>query len=603
MAAPVPGTPSPPAPAPASKAGESGESAADGAFKRLSELAWQALPALGSAAGFVAFVAVIGTAIEWIRFDAAHLPATQAVLVVPRHELIVIGALSLAVFVAGGLLAVLIVYLIDNKGDATVGTVRGIVIVGAVEMVIALFFIKGHSIGTYVLLLLWLGVIGVVAAYVVAIAMDNLKKRAKLKRARARVLEARGKLASADVARKATEQAVAAAPTDTAIAKVNEEKRTDLTASLREWRRAIREWATVAEGIIDDQQLTKAARHKRMEDSSKKVVSYKDNEKPEDDVVDAVTLEGDLDTAEQALGHVFRTIGDQLLARVASISDKLQGKALTGWLARRPLKGRPMKTRRLTGKPLVVVAAAGALLIVASIVGGIALVVTDHTISWLAAVLAVVALLVVTNILVARATTKFAWYGVSVFFSVLLFGAALTIARTLHEPKVQPIALVRKSDDVGVCGVYVTETSDRVYIGRLQARAYRPGLTQVYRPGLIFWIPRSNVEMVSVGQLERTEANKHTGKTFGELAMGMLAQLYKDRAEGAPSLKNESKTVVKGEPVKQGTAGEQTTTVTEVPPADVEHVRHPPEQVGASCTRLPPPTPRKPAKSAGGPKQ
>lgn len=60
-----------------------------GVLSRLSELGWQTLPAIGSAISFVGFVTVVGTAIEWIRFYAAHLPATQAVLAVPKQELVI----------------------------------------------------------------------------------------------------------------------------------------------------------------------------------------------------------------------------------------------------------------------------------------------------------------------------------------------------------------------------------------------------------------------------------------------------------------------------------------------------------------------------------
>jgi hypothetical protein len=77
---------------------------------RASSLALQLVPVLGGTAGFVAFVAIIGGAIEWVRFDAAGLPATQAVYATPEGELVVAGAWDLAVFVLLGLLAVLVVF-------------------------------------------------------------------------------------------------------------------------------------------------------------------------------------------------------------------------------------------------------------------------------------------------------------------------------------------------------------------------------------------------------------------------------------------------------------------------------------------------------------
>jgi hypothetical protein len=211
------------------------------------------------------------------------------------------------------------------------------------------------------------------------------------------------------------------------------------------------------------------------------------------------------------------------------------------------------------------------------------LVATEHSFSWVAVLLGVTAVLALMNLLVARATEKFAWYGVSVFFSVLLFGTALTIARTLDRPSVQPIALVRKGDDVGICGVYITQTNERVYIGRLA----RPG----YRPGLIFWIPTSDVDLVDVGQL------KPINSKFPKLAVAMLQQLYKDRAEEAVrTLKNTTVTEVTNGPK----AGETTTTVSEMPPPITPRpTPYPSERVGANCTPSSPASPAHPRSSVG----
>src|SRR5207248_3965 len=66
---------------------------------------------------------------------------------------------------------------------------------------------------------------------------------------------------------------------------------------------------------------------------------------------------------------------------------------------------------------------------------------------------------------VALATTRFVWYGMAVFLSVPLFGAVLGGARTYREPKLQPVALIRKSSDRAICGLYIAESGDRFYIG------------------------------------------------------------------------------------------------------------------------------------------
>ena len=114
------------------------------------------------------------------------------------------------------------------------------------------------------------------------------------------------------------------------------------------------------------------------------------------------------------------------------------------------------------------------LLLLAAIVAGTVFVIVEDLFSWFALVFVVVVGLTTMNVFVARATEKFAWYGIAMFFSVLVFGATLTIAKTLDQPKAQPIALVRKGEPVGVCGVFVAQTTERVYVGR-RASEGRPG--------------------------------------------------------------------------------------------------------------------------------
>jgi hypothetical protein len=142
----------------------------------------------------------------------------------------------------------------------------------------------------------------------------------------------------------------------------------------------------------------------------------------------------------------------------------------------------------------------------------------------------------------------------------------------VKDPKVQPVALVRKSDEVGICGVFVTQTSDRVYIGRLALEAgHVPP-----RPGLIFWVPTKDVDVVSVGTSERI------GKRFPRLAVAMLARLYGDRAEEPPpALKNTTVSTVAGGPAPTA----QTTTATESQPVKLRPHHHPHVRITAqSCT-------------------
>ena len=63
------------------------------------------------------FVAALGAAIQWARFDSADLPADQAVAAMAREELVVIGAVSLVVYLILGAFVVLVSYFVDTKGS------------------------------------------------------------------------------------------------------------------------------------------------------------------------------------------------------------------------------------------------------------------------------------------------------------------------------------------------------------------------------------------------------------------------------------------------------------------------------------------------------
>jgi hypothetical protein len=515
---------------------EGAAAGAESGLGRLSELAWQALPAIGSAIGFAGFVAVIGAAIELIRFHAAHLPAVQAVQAVPRPELIIVGAIALAGSVAGGVLAVLVVYLADNEGGATVRTVRGLVAVAVAEMLVTLIYIPKTDWWIYVLLVGWLLAIGLIAVVVVGEVIRNFRNRDALKLAHVAVLEARERLGATTAALAAAIE-TAAEVKEASTLKAREQARIAMPLAEHEWRRTLREWEAAADDIASDLPVPEARRLARVR---RKIARY-DTEPP---TIDA--LEASLDLAENDTAHVFRAVGVRLLSIARELGHGLAG-----------------STR-----------GAGFLLILlgpGSFVVGVVLVASNGTFSWLVLVLVIVMILAVANLLVARATEKFAWYGVAVFFSVLLFGATLTIAKTLDKPLARPTALVRKGDYQGICGVFIAQTADRVYIGRMARGGSRS------RPGLIFWIPTADVDLVSVGQFQPI------GPDFSRTAVSMLAQLYRDRAEQpSPALKNTT-IVEDGNNAKQV----HTTTTAEAPAPSVAHERYPSESPAGDCASTP----------------
>jgi hypothetical protein len=462
----------------------------EGLLGRLSELAWRALPAIGSAIGFAGFVAIVGAAIDWIRFDAAHLPATQAVLAMPKQELVIEGARALIVFIVAAVLAVLLVYLIDSKGDATRQTARGLVVVGWIGLLVAVVLIRGHhKWSTYFLLIAALTWITLVAFYFVGLAMQDFRRRLKLRQAGARVVDALTALTSAADARDGADEAVSKSPS--AANKTARAQAHGAAVQARSrFKRAVKEWASAADQVIS---LHRAASQRAMRTKRNGIAALAGASPG------TVELKAKLGDAERALGGVFRA---------------MLGQALEAWNQLRTVEVVVQVVVVCVGVAIFVSIAAGA----AELPQQVLLLVL------------VVVLLTTMNIFVARATEKFAWYGISVFFSVLMFGAALTIAGTLEQPKVQPIALVRKDNETGTCGVYITQTSERVYVGRLPALGKRPGE--------IFWVPTSDVDLVSVGQPEKI-GTRHTKRRFSAYAKNMLERLYEDRAEeAAPSLKN-----------------------------------------------------------------
>jgi hypothetical protein len=522
---------------------------AGGVLSRLSELAWKALPAIGSAIGFVGFVAIVGGAIEWIRFDAAGLPATQAVLAVPNHELVVVGALALGVFVPAAIGAVLVVYLIDSDGNATPRTARGLIAVGIAEMAVSLFFIGHHDPLKYVWLGLWLILILFVAGYLVGLVMRDFRRRTKVKRARARVLAAQATLAAAADARDAAATAVKIDDGVKAKEALAQTSGT-LGKARKEFKRAIAEWRSAADRVVGLQQ--RATGKDTVEEIDKKQEEVGRLGTPAPGLVQ---VEVALEEVEDRLGHAFRATLGQIVESVMHTPEGTDGN--------QPEAG----PGRIAG------AVAIALIGAAAIVTGFVLLVDE--VPWVAVLFLAIGLLTAMNVFVARATDKFALYGIAVFFSVLMFGAALTIARTLHEPKVQPIALVRKGNEVGTCGVYIAQTGERVYVGRL-ALGENDKHKVPERASLIFWVPTSDVEVVSVGQSERI------GPSFPKLAEAMLTRLYADRAEeAAAALQSTTVTSVKSGP----SAGDSTTTATQAPPAKTRPRKHPRVAMpAASCT-------------------
>jgi lysophospholipase L1-like esterase len=97
---------------------------------------------------------------------------------------------------------------------------------------------------------------------------------------------------------------------------------------------------------------------------------------------------------------------------------------------------------------------------------------------WLAAVAVTAVVLGLLCLAVAAASqNRFAPYGLAVLVSVPLFAAAAAFIHGLDSPQLQPVAVVL-DDGEAVCGAYVGESDDRLWLGSLvldeRAGAHRP---------------------------------------------------------------------------------------------------------------------------------
>jgi hypothetical protein len=89
--------------------------------------------------GVVLIAGLVGRAILWLRFWSARLPADQAVDGVSAAELVSTGAVALAIFFGLGLIAAALAWLLDSKGRWVRTTRRGLVGIGLVEVLAAVW--------------------------------------------------------------------------------------------------------------------------------------------------------------------------------------------------------------------------------------------------------------------------------------------------------------------------------------------------------------------------------------------------------------------------------------------------------------------------------
>lgn len=103
-------------------------------------------------------------------------------------------------------------------------------------------------------------------------------------------------------------------------------------------------------------------------------------------------------------------------------------------------------------------------------------------------------LLALVCLAVLSSTGNFAWFALAAFVSAGLVAGFVTYYRTFDNPKVEPAALLR-TEGGPLFGFYVAQSSDRIYIGVVQA----DGLPQLDA------IPRDEVTDLAIGALEESK--------------------------------------------------------------------------------------------------
>jgi hypothetical protein len=141
--------------------------------------------------------------------------------------------------------------------------------------------------------------------------------------------------------------------------------------------------------------------------------------------------------------------------------------------------------------------------------------------AWVVASFGLVVVLYIACLSVARSSTAFRWYGVAVVVAVAIFGATMTALRNLDTKKIQPVAALRTQESQPICGVYVTESDDRLFFGRLD------GEDEHGRTASLFWLAKDDLAGWAIGRLQGQDEIQEVA---GELATSLLADRQKKTA-------------------------------------------------------------------------
>jgi hypothetical protein len=453
-------------------------------------------PLLISAIVSVGFVAFAGKAVLWVRFTALQVPADQVVKAVPQSEAVAVGASMLMIFGFLGALATLALYLVDRGGRATAGMSRGLVAILALEAAVAIWFTEGKTLPSRI-----------VATEVLALAagaifwatfVAGLTRAAKVP----------------DFKEGEEPQEVPCGPfyrgeNDSGISKREKIWAPLAVAGLGAAGYLIAiaaglssSWAWVAALGTAAAAFTAAVglqclRFQREEKKKAKAASDAEQAPNEAPTVSILIMEAKPRAEDEA---------EVQAAKDKAAKDKAAD-------------DEPTKTKP-PGVELAPWGIAFTLALTAAIVATPSFVLHEW---WLAVALGTIALLGAALWRIATLSKKrFVWYGLAMFISVPLFGTVMLMARNADEPQVQPMALIREADgpNEAIQGLYVTETSDRVYFANVATEGCEEGVTP--HSGRLLWVPKSEVVAMSLGPLQNvTQAGRSALEMSYDLTPGI----------------------------------------------------------------------------------
>jgi flagellar motor protein MotB len=462
------------------------------------------VPLVISGASLVGFVAFAGAVIVWTQLDAVEVPPDQAIAAFPRNQLVAIGAALLLLFGFFGVLAVICSYLVDRSGRPTAGVFRGLFLLLIAEGAAAMILVEGLTAqATEVALGIFVLAVGF--ALWASFVEEFVELRDVLHLGKGETMEPRPRAKALLPLRQITHvsqrfpfvfrsppllAALAVVAAIVVLIHVGEDD------DVLRWVAAglglvFLLWAAIELHVYYGIRTERETEETTQEDE--------EAEREIEDEEAKKTTEERL--ANRPLARLARQIPplrrqEEKRKKEAKEREKERKKEMDE--QDRVAKGRPYR---------FFIERDGAFVMAASLAAGVGLPAWMVHELWLAGSLAAAVVLFFGLWRIAALSKKgFMWFGFAVFFSVPLFGTLTLMARNLDNPLVQPVALIRNTDgpNEAIQGLYVTETSDRVYFANVATEACGHEIEP--NSGRLLWVPKSEVVAMSIGPAQGVDS-------------------------------------------------------------------------------------------------